>query len=697
MKPTYRILFFCLACLLVGKTFAQGVSVNTDGANPDNSAMLDIKSTTKGLLIPRMTQTQRDAITTPATGLMIYQTDGTAGFYYYNGSTWAAIGVDTPNAIKDADADTKVEVEQTPNVNRINFTLAGKEYFTMQKGTFETNNTGGSLYFGNSSGVSDTYDFNYNVGFGANTLQYCDSCYYNVAVGNRALQHLLGDVSYTNAKQNTAIGADALIQATQGNDNTGIGYKVLGKTTTGINNVAVGSGAGGNNITGSRNVFLGYQSGANETGSDKLYISNSNTSTPLLYGDFSANRVGIGVNALSANLDITGTSAGTTSLHLRSGNTSASTSSNQIVFGFNNTTNYRHAIKTRHNSGSATGNAIDFYTWKYGTDATGTVGTQHAMTLDGTGYVGINTTIPSDRLHIVGNARIDAGRLDFRNTGNSVFVGEEAGLNDDLTDNKNVFVGYKAGASNTTGSHNTFLGHLAGNVNTSGSLNTAIGQGALASNLTGGSNVALGWGTLNANTTGFHNTALGEKALNKNQTGSNNVAIGLQSLHENLQSNNVAIGLQAGYNNVSGSGNIFLGYNAGQNETNSNKLYIANSNTTSPLIYGEFDNSVLRVNGNLQANGAVNHQVLAVASDNNNHTLGSTNHTVIYSGTIIGNTLTLPTANTCSGRIYLIVNHSSSAVSISSYIIANGLNSTSINSNTRVQLMSDGTNWHQIN
>ena len=79
--------FFTLlaAVLLTAITSAQvGVGTTT----PDASSALDITSTTKGLLIPRMTETQRDAISSPATGLMIYQTDGTAGFYYYNGSSW---------------------------------------------------------------------------------------------------------------------------------------------------------------------------------------------------------------------------------------------------------------------------------------------------------------------------------------------------------------------------------------------------------------------------------------------------------------------------------------------------------------------------------------------------------------------------------------------------------------------------------
>ncbi len=71
---------------------AQGVSINADGSSADGSAMLDVKSTDMGMLIPRMTEAQRNSITTPATGLMIFQTDNTAGFYYYDGSAWAAVG-----------------------------------------------------------------------------------------------------------------------------------------------------------------------------------------------------------------------------------------------------------------------------------------------------------------------------------------------------------------------------------------------------------------------------------------------------------------------------------------------------------------------------------------------------------------------------------------------------------------------------
>ncbi|AUC80349.1 hypothetical protein CW736_13615 [Nonlabens sp. MB-3u-79] len=67
------------------------VGINT--TTPDPSSMLDIQSTDKGLLIPRMTLVERGNIPNPSQGLMVYQTDNTPGFYYFNGSTWNAIAV----------------------------------------------------------------------------------------------------------------------------------------------------------------------------------------------------------------------------------------------------------------------------------------------------------------------------------------------------------------------------------------------------------------------------------------------------------------------------------------------------------------------------------------------------------------------------------------------------------------------------
>src|SRR3954447_11177937 len=76
---------------------AERMRINASGAvaigtpSPNNSAKLDINSITKGVLLPRMTLTQRNAIPSPATGLLMFQTDNTPGFYYYSGSAWTAL------------------------------------------------------------------------------------------------------------------------------------------------------------------------------------------------------------------------------------------------------------------------------------------------------------------------------------------------------------------------------------------------------------------------------------------------------------------------------------------------------------------------------------------------------------------------------------------------------------------------------
>ncbi len=84
-----KLYFTLLAVVfLTASTYAQ---VGINNYNPDTSSALDITSETGGLLIPRMTEIQREAISSPAEGLMIYQTDATTGFYFYNGIDWSII------------------------------------------------------------------------------------------------------------------------------------------------------------------------------------------------------------------------------------------------------------------------------------------------------------------------------------------------------------------------------------------------------------------------------------------------------------------------------------------------------------------------------------------------------------------------------------------------------------------------------
>ena len=87
-----HLFVFCLLnvfLLLASAAYAQ-VGIGTTTPHP--SAQLEIVAPQKGLLIPRMGLTERTGIATPATGLMIYQTDNDPGFYYFDGIAWAKVG-----------------------------------------------------------------------------------------------------------------------------------------------------------------------------------------------------------------------------------------------------------------------------------------------------------------------------------------------------------------------------------------------------------------------------------------------------------------------------------------------------------------------------------------------------------------------------------------------------------------------------
>ena len=133
-----NIFTFLAAVLLTATTYAQ-IGINNE--NPDASAALDITSTTGGLLVPRMTETQRDAISPAATGLMIYQTDGTVGFYYYNGSSWE--GYYSKNEVDTLIANLQSQI--TNNAIRVGDIVNGGVVFYIL-GPGETGYVGGETH-----------------------------------------------------------------------------------------------------------------------------------------------------------------------------------------------------------------------------------------------------------------------------------------------------------------------------------------------------------------------------------------------------------------------------------------------------------------------------------------------------------------------------------------------------------------------
>jgi len=100
-----KYIFICFCSLLSSIVIsAQSVAINNDGSVPDNSAILDLKSGSKGLLIPRMTLAQKNALVLPAKGLLIYQTDTLEGFYCNKGTpevvSWAKISMEGSTGVK---------------------------------------------------------------------------------------------------------------------------------------------------------------------------------------------------------------------------------------------------------------------------------------------------------------------------------------------------------------------------------------------------------------------------------------------------------------------------------------------------------------------------------------------------------------------------------------------------------------------
>ncbi|WP_339895763.1 tail fiber domain-containing protein [uncultured Algibacter sp.] len=147
--------------------------------------------------------------------------------------------------------------------------------------------------------------------------------------------------------------------------------------------------------------------------------------------------------------------------------------------------------------------------------------------------------------------------------GSSLFLGIDAGLNDDGTDNNNVGIGYQALYSNTVGLSNIANGYQALYSNNAGGFNIANGYQALYNNFIGFHNIATGYKALFNNTSGPRNTAYGSWALYNNLTGGYNTANGYQALFSNtIGARNVANGYEALRSNTEGDRNIAIGFQA---------------------------------------------------------------------------------------------------------------------------------------
>lgn len=343
MKTATPYFLFCLIILSVvwGSTcHAQGIGINN--AAPHASSILDVTSTNKGMLMPRMTSAQRLAIALPANGLIVYDISQSA-FYFFNGAIWQPLASGTPGWSLTGNAGTSALVnfvgttDNQPLVFRVNNLQAG--YIDNVDGAFTGRNTffgkeagiantaGGyeNTFVGFKSGASNTLG-DFNTALGSFTLQDLTTGYSNLALGAQAMMKATANF------QNSAVGVGAMTFATSGFYNQAFGYHAMFSTasagignnafgfeallnntgayncgmgqtvmrtnTTGSYNCAVGASALYNNTSGNNNVAIGELSLVNNSTGN----FNSAVGTRAMYTGVNCSRVvAIGDSALFFN------------------------------------------------------------------------------------------------------------------------------------------------------------------------------------------------------------------------------------------------------------------------------------------------------------------------------------------------------------------------------------------------------------
>jgi len=344
-------------------------------------------------------------------------------------------------------------------------------------------------------------------------------------------------------------------------DNYLIGYEAGKSITTGLYNSFMGYQAGSSTSVGNWNTFLGYQSGMTNTGNDNTFIG------------YMAGK-------------IHQTKGGNVYIGSRAGANASNGEQNVLIgesAGYNITSGARN-VNIGFEAGFST-----------------TSGNKNIFMGVSAGY-----------LTSTGNCNIFIGEgAGYKQSSGqyNTFIGTEAGH--ELNSSFNTFIGTNSGRFINSGNSNTFIGvnsaYRLGKGNQNTFIGSDCGRGGDDTYVpnpndteSASGNTLLGFYAGSKIYNGDDNVVLGNYAGSNLSSGSKNVVVGSNTgLNISSGTNNVLIGYQAGNSVNSGSGNICIGYQAGYNGSGSNQLYIDNSNTSSPLIYGDFNSDLLQFNGNV--------------------------------------------------------------------------------------------------
>ena len=564
-----NLILVCVIILITAFNLSsQNVAITDDDTYVANtSAMLDVKSTTKGVLIPRVTSAQRTSISTPATGLLVFDTT-VGSFYFYTGSTWTNLTSGISSGILGYTATDKVYLADVNDKFGVGTTTPfGKMEVKSDVGLgandpiFQViNNNGDTVFAVYQQGVRVNVEDGVGKatgskgGFAVGGFSPSKGLVTNefLRVTPDSVRIYIEDdvVKAAGSKGGFAVGGFSPAKTTITNymditpNNYFIGHESGMSLTTGLHNSVMGYQAAKANTTGSYNIFIGYQSGiSNLKGTNNTFVG---------YLSGYTNNIGGCAGSCSSNNTFIGSES-----------------------GFSN------------NDGG--GNTF------LGNEAgySNTNGSSAVYIGDRAGY---STTSASANTYI--------GYISGRD---GIGIG-------------NTCTGYAAGSYSTAGDYNCKYGTSSGNQG-NGSFNAFFGSYSGYYNK-GDYNVAIGSyaGNGRYNYTYYNNCFMGYKSAYYNSAGSNNVVLGYQSgygvVNATSYSDNVFIGYQSGYANTTGSSNVFIGNLSGSTlSTSSNKLVIDNTNTTTPLIGGDFSTNrvginrmpttyALEVGGTIWANGS---------------------------------------------------------------------------------------------
>ncbi len=594
---TQLFLFILLGFGALPASAQSNVGINETGALPDASAILDVNSNTKGMLIPRLSKAQKALVASPANGLMIYQTDDTMGIWVYETNKWVPL----MRSITTGPGLSGGYIQGKGIIGLNNTGVVAKKYGALDSIPVFTVNAQGQIVSASSIGTkflnqSDTFNdwriignkgtdekkhflgtrdnqalrfklnntwagemnpTNNNYTFGLNANPNSNGSY-NIALGKSALEN-----AANNKSSNIAIGEYTL------SDN-GVG---AAGSWQGAENIAIGTNSMNTNRSGSYNVGIG--------------------SRTLKSGTFNYGSVAIGYEAMtSANNSYYNVAIGMNTL-------ASTTGSYNVGIGY---------YSLAYNSSGYYNTGTGFYTLLYNNTGYGNSAYgMYAMTVNTTGYyntamgyqalyssyasrqntavgafAGVSTTNNGSYNTIIGYAALYSNSTGYSNTavgigalysnttkGNLVAVGDSALFNNGSSSStseavRNTAIGSKGLQSNTRGYNNTVVGYQAAQSNIDGNFNTAMGALTLLKNNSGNKNTAMGNEAMYSNSSGSDNTAIGCNALNTNTTGTGNSSMGYLS----------------GNSNTTGTYNTFIGYDADANLSSaSNSTAIGNLST----------------------------------------------------------------------------------------------------------------------